>query len=214
MVLQCGILLKIEALRFEQRKDEMPFQSPRDVTLLLRGWRCGDAAALDKLMPIVYDELHRLAHRYMTREQAGHTLQTTALVNEAYLRLIDANQVEWRDRAHFFAISANLMRRILVEFARSRRSGKRGGDGRRVKLDESAVFPAGRDMDLVALNDALDALAKVDPREAQVIELRFFGGLSVEETAEVLRISANTVMREWSHAKAWLLHELKHGEQD
>ncbi len=164
-------------------------------------------------MPIVYDELHRLAHRYMTREQAGHTLQTTALVHEAYLRLIDANQVQWRDRAHFFAISANLMRRILVEFARSRRSGKRGGDGRRVTLDESAIFPDGRDTDLVALNDALNALAEVDPREAQVIELRFFGGLSVEETAEVLKVSTNTVMREWNHAKVWLLHELKHGEE-
>ncbi len=191
----------------------MPIQSSHEVTVLLRGWRRGDAAALDKLMPLVYDELHRLAHRYMVREQAGHTLQTTALINEAYLRLIDARQVEWRDRAHFFAISANLMRRILVEFARSRRSGKRGGDGHRVDLDESAVLPAGRHTDLVALNDALDALAQVDPREAQVVELRFFGGLSVEETAEVLKVSANTVMREWNHAKVWLLHELKHGDQ-
>ncbi len=192
----------------------MAFRSSHEVTSLLRGWRQGDAAALDKLMPLVYDELHRLAHRYMVHEQAGHTLQTTALVNEAYIRLIDTRQVEWRDRAHFFAISANLMRRILVEFARSRHSGKRGGEGHRVDLDESAVFPFAPDADLVALNDALDALSTVDAREAQVVELRFFGGLSVEETAEVLKVSTNTIMRDWNHAKVWLLHQLKHGPQE
>jgi RNA polymerase sigma factor (TIGR02999 family) len=168
---------------------------------------------LDKLAPLVYDELHRLAHRYMARERAGHTLQTTALVHEAYFRLIDVKQVEWRDRAHFFAISAKLMRRILVEFARSRDSGKRGGDIARVTLDQATISPQGPDPDLVALNDALDTLAEVDPREAKVVELRFFGGLSVEETAQVLKVSTKTVMRDWNHAKVWLLHELKHGEQ-
>jgi RNA polymerase sigma factor (TIGR02999 family) len=206
--------VRLKVCAFEEKKEAMHFPSAGDVTLLLRGWRCGDAAALQKLVPLVYDELHRLAHRYMRREQADHVLQTTALVNEAYLRLIDAKQVEWQDRAHFFAISANLMRRILVEFARSRRSGKRGGDGHRINLDESAAFPAARDTDLVLLNDALDALAKADPREAQVVELRFFGGLSAEETAEVLKVSTKTVMREWSHAKVWLLHELKHRGQE
>ena len=191
----------------------MSQHSPHDVTTLLHDWCRGDQAALDKLIPLVHDELHRLAHRYMVRERAGHSLQTTALVNEAYLRLIDAKRVEWRDRAHFFAVCANLMRRILVEFARSRGSGKRGGDVRKVKLDEAAVIRPMREADLIALNDALNTLADADPREAQVVELRFFGGLSVEETGEVLKVSPKTVMREWNHAKVWLLHELKHGEQ-
>ena len=187
--------------------------SPRDVTLLLRDWCRGDHTALDKLIPIVYDELHRMAHRYMERERAGHSLQTTALVNETYLRFIDIKHVDWQDRAHFFAVSANLMRRILVEFARARRAGKRGGNIRKVRIDESAFIVIGRDPDLIALDDALNALAEVDAREAHVVELRFFGGLSVEETGEVLRISAQTVMREWNHAKVWLLHQLKQGER-
>jgi len=183
----------------------------REVTLLLQAWRGGDQGALDKLMPLVYGELHRLAHRYMLREHVGHTLQTTAVVNEAYLRLIDAQQIEWKDRAHFFAISANLMRRILVEFARSRGRNKRGGDIRKVELDEAFVISPQRGADLVALDDALTALASMDERKAKVIELRFFGGLSVEETAEVLNVSPDTVMRDWRLAKVWLWREMKHG---
>jgi len=191
----------------------MAQDSPHDVTLLLREWRHGDQVALDRLIPLVYEELHRLAHHYMKHERAGHSLQTTDLINETYLRLIDARQVDWRDRAHFFAVSANLMRRILVEFARARRAGKRGGNIRKVRIDESGFIALGRDPDLIALDDALKDLAEVDAREAHVVELRFFGGLSVEETGEVLKISAQTVMREWNHAKVWLLHQLKHGER-
>jgi RNA polymerase sigma factor (TIGR02999 family) len=189
----------------------MTRQSPREVTLLLQNWRCGDQAALDKIVSLVYDELHRLAHIYMLRENPGHTLQTSALVNEAYLRLIDANQVEWKDRAHFFAIAANVMRRILVQFARSRNSRKRGGGTIEVSFDETAVFSARGDADLTALDDALNALANIDPREARVVELRFFGGLSEKETAEVLGVSDRTVRQDWNHAKAWLVNELKIG---
>ncbi len=185
--------------------------SPHEVTHLLQAWCGGDQAALDKLVPLVYDELHRLAHIYMVRERPGHTLQTSALVNEAYLRLIDAHQVQWQDRTHFFAISANVMRRILVQFARSRGSRKRGGGAGRVDLDEALIPSPERDADLMALDDALTALAAIDPREARVVELRFFGGLSVEETAEVLQLSGMTVKRDWNHAKAWLLQELKRG---
>jgi RNA polymerase sigma factor (TIGR02999 family) len=188
-------------------------KSSQEVTSLLHAWRGGDQGALDKLMPLVYGELRKLAHRYMLRERAGHTLQTTAVVNEAYLRLIDARQVEWKDRAHFFAISANLMRRILVEFARSRGRNKRGGDVRKVELDEALAVSPPRGTDLVALDDALTALAAMDERKAKVIELRFFGGLSVEETAEVLNVSADTVMRDWKLAKVWLWREMKHGAE-
>ncbi len=188
-------------------------QCLQDVTSLLHAWRGGDRGALEKLMPLVYDELHRLAHRYMLRERAGHTLQTTAVVNEAYLRLIDAQQVEWKDRAHFFAISANLMRRILVEFARSRGRHRRGGDVRKVELDEAMVISPQRRTDLVALDDALITLAAMDERKAKVIELRFFGGLSVEETAEVLNVSPDTIMRDWRLAKVWLWREMKHGAE-
>jgi RNA polymerase sigma factor (TIGR02999 family) len=187
--------------------------APREVTLLLQDWRRGDQAALDKLIPLVYGELHRLAHRYMVRERAGVTLQTTALVNEAYLRLIDASQVEWKDRVHFFSISANLMRRILVEFARSRGSHKRGGDVRKVELDEAFIASPRPDADLIAVDDALNALAAIDPRAAKVVELRFFGGMSVEETAEALGVSGNTVMRDWNLAKVWLLRELKRSDE-
>jgi len=191
----------------------MARNSPHEVTLLLHDWCRGDKAALDKLIPLVYDELHRLAHHYMERERQADSLQTTALVNETYLRLVDAEHIEWRDRAHFFAVSANLMRRILVEFARSRRAGKRGGGIRSINFDEPGVIPAGRSADLIALDDALSALAELDTREARIVELRFFGGLSVEETGEVLKVSPKTVMRDWNHARAWLLHELKHGAQ-
>src|SRR6266540_5400088 len=164
-------------------RESMAVKSKHDVTLLLQEWRQGDQGALEKLMPLVYEELRRLAHRYMTRERAGHTLQTTALVNEAYLRLVDASHVPWQNRTHFFAISANLMRRILLDFARKRGYKKRGGDARRVDFDE-AFFPSrGRDADLIALDDALNTLAELDPRKAKVVELRYFGGLTPEETA-------------------------------
>ncbi len=182
---------------------------PREISALLRAWSGGDEAALDKLIPLVYEHLHRLAHSYMKRERAGHTLQTTALVNEAYMRLVDAGLVEWQDRNHFFGIAARLMRRILVDFARSRGYQKRGGKARKVTLDEALVVSPESDQDLVRLDDALKALAEFDPRKARVVELRYFGGLSVEETAEVLKVSAITVIRDWNMAKLWLLRELK-----
>ncbi len=182
---------------------------PQDVTELLRAWRGGDQAALNRLIPLIHAELHRLAHHYMLGERAGHTLQTTALVNEAYLRLVDASQVAWENRAHFLAISANLMRRILVDFARSRGYQKRGGNVVKVEFDEARVPSFGRGAEVIALDDALEALAAFDERGAKVVELRFFGGLSEEETGEVLGISARTVKREWATAKAWLLREMK-----
>jgi len=188
-------------------------QSPREVTQLLQAWCSGDQAALEKLMPLVYDELHRLAHHYMLHERIGHTLQTTALVNEAYLKLIDAANVGWQNRAHFFAISANLMRRILVDFARTRGYRKRGGNIRKVELNEALVPSPERSVDFVALDSALSSLAAFDPRQAKLVELRFFGGLSVEEAAEVLGVSPRTVKREWAVAKFWLLREMRHGEE-
>jgi RNA polymerase sigma factor (TIGR02999 family) len=184
-----------------------------DVTTLLRAWNNGDERALEALTPIVYDELRLLARRYMRRERQGHSLQTTALVNEAYVRLVDYKRMQWQDRAHFFAVSAQLMRRILVDHAR-RQNLKRGGDMRHVPLEEAAVADGSRAADLVAIDDALNALAKLDPRKVQVVEMRFFGGLSVEETAEVLKISPVTVMRDWSTAKAWLYRELTGGTGD
>lgn len=180
----------------------------RDVTGLLIAWRDGDESALNQLMPVVDDELHRLARYLMRGERGGHTLQTTALVNEAYLRLVDLSRVRWQDRAHFFAISARLMRRILVDHARSKNNVKRGGSVRRVALDEAIAIAAERGADLVALDDALGALATIDARKSQVVELRFFGGLSVEETAHALHVSRETVMRDWRLAKAWLLREI------
>jgi RNA polymerase sigma factor (TIGR02999 family) len=164
---------------------------------------------LDELLPLVYEELRRLAHRYMAGERPDHTLQTTALVNEAYLRLIDVRQVRWENRAHFFAISAQLMRRILVEFARARGSGKRGGGVRKVSLDDALIGSPEPGQDLVALDDALTAMAAVDPRQSKVVELRFFGGLTVEETAEALHVSPQTVLRDWRLAKAWLRREMQ-----
>jgi RNA polymerase sigma factor (TIGR02999 family) len=180
----------------------------QQVTQLLLAWSKGDQTALEKLTPLVYGELHRLARRYMAQERPGHTLEATALVNEAYLRLVDSRDVRWRNRAHFFAVSAQLMRRILVDFARARRYQKRGGEVRRVSLDEALVVTGERGADLVALDDALQALAGVDPRKSRVVELRFFGGLSVRETAEALDVSPDTVMRDWKFAKTWLLREL------
>ena len=191
----------------------MPPESP-EITELLKAWGSGDAAALDQLTPLVYDELRRVARRYMRNERAGNTLQTTALVNEAYLRLVDAKRVAWQDRVHFFAVSAQMMRRILVDAARARGSAKRGGHVKRFNhssafnLDEIPDVSTGRDRELVAIDDALNTLAEMDPRKARVIELRFFGGLSVEETAEILKISPQSVMRDWKLAKAWLMREL------
>lgn len=178
-----------------------------EVSRLLRAWGDGDRAALDRLTPIVYEELRRLARHYMRGERPGHSLQTTALVNEAYMRLIDYKSMQWQNRAHFFAVSSQLMRRILVDHAR-RHNLKRGGGVQHVSLEETAVLGDGRAADLVALDDAMNALAQLDPRKVQVIEMRFFGGLSVEETAEVLKVSPVTVMRDWSTAKAWLYREL------
>jgi len=186
--------------------------SSKEITQWLVAWSNGDSAALDQLIPLVHEELRRLARRYMRqerrREHHGVTLQTTALVNEAYLRLIDACNVQWEGRAHFFAIAAHLMRRILVDYARSRNRAKRGGEAQRMSLEEAAVFSVDHAPDLVALDDALDALAKIDERKSRVVELRFFGGLSVEETARVLKVSPETVLRDWRLAKSWLLHEL------
>jgi RNA polymerase sigma factor (TIGR02999 family) len=183
---------------------------PVEITRLLRAWENGDRAALDALTPRVYDELRRMARRYMQNERAGRTIQATALVNEVYLRLVDVTGTCWQDRVHFFAVSANIMRRLLVDQARSRGSAKRGGAGHRVNLDDAPEVAApGRDREIVALDDALKILAEIDPRKARVIELRFFGGLSVEETAEVVGISPQSVMRDWKLAKAWLQREMK-----
>jgi RNA polymerase sigma-70 factor, ECF subfamily len=182
--------------------------SSRQVTELLAAWGGGDQAALDELMPLVHAELRRLAARCLRREDPGHTLQASALVNEAYLRLVDVKKISWQNRAHFFAISGRLMRRILVDHARSRRYLKRGGGVQRVSLDEAMTAGSEKGRDLVALDDALTALAAVDARKSDVVELRFFGGLSVNETAEALGVSPETVMRDWKMAKVWLLREL------
>jgi len=176
----------------------------QDVTRLLIAWSNGDSKALDELMPIVYRKLQQIARHQLGRERHNHTLQSKALVNEAYIRLVDQRNVRWQNRAHFFAIAAQLMRRILLDYARSRRVAKRGGAAARVTLDEEAVASAGRTAELIALDEALSDLAAFDQRKASVVELRFFGGLSVEETAEVLKISPNTVTRDLSSAKAWL----------
>ena len=182
--------------------------TPHEVTQMLAAWGNGDQAARDQLMPLVYDELHRLAHQYMNRERPGHTLQTSALVNEAFLRLVDQRDVHWQNRAHFFGIAAQMMRRILVDYARNRQYAKRGGDARQVSLDEVAIVSEERAADVVALDDALSGLAEFDLRKSQIVELRFFGGLSIDETAEVLAVSPGTVMRDWTLAKAWLRREM------
>lgn len=181
--------------------------SPGEVSGLLQAWTAGDRGALDRLTPVVYDELRRLARAYLRRERTGHSLQTTALVNEAYVRLVDYKRMRWQNRAHFFAVSAQLMRRILVEHAR-RHNLKRGAGVQHVSLEAAAEVGGARAEDLVALDDAMKALERLDQRKAQVVEMRFFGGLSVEETAEVLKVSPITVMRDWNTAKAWLYREL------
>ena len=190
----------------------MKLPSSPEVTQLLLAWKRGEEGALEKLIPMVYEELQRRAHRYMAGERLGHTLQTTALVHETFLRLVDSSQVRWQNRAHFFAVAAQLMRRILVDFARARHYQKRGGGARPLSLDEELVLPVERGADLVALDDALSALAVLDPRKSRVVEMRFFGGLSVKETAEVLKVSSDTVLRDWKLAKAWLMRELANGE--
>jgi RNA polymerase sigma factor (TIGR02999 family) len=189
----------------------MAAPSSSDVTGLLRAWGQGDENALQKLMPLVYDQLHAAARRYMAGERTGHTLQTTALIHETYLRLVDIRRVEWQDRAHFLAVCAQLMRRILIDFARSRAYQKRGGATPHVNFNEALVVTAQPDFNLIALDDALNRLAKMDERKSKVVELRFFGGLDVKETAEVMKVSPDTVMRDWKMAKVWLLRELRGG---
>ncbi len=196
-----------------QRVEQPGDSAAGDVSTLLRAWRGGDQDALEKLTPIVYTELHRLARSYMKRERPGHSLQTTALVNEAYTRLVDYKRMQWQNRAHFFAVSGQLMRRILVEHAR-RHNLKRGGDVQHVSLEAAAVVGGDEDTDLIALDAAMNALARIDPRKVQVVEMRFFGGLSVEDVAEVLKISTVTVKRDWRAARTWLYRELTGANPD
>ncbi|HET9712952.1 MAG TPA: sigma-70 family RNA polymerase sigma factor [Pyrinomonadaceae bacterium] len=183
--------------------------SHKNVTDLLNDWGKGDQEAFKTLMPLVYDELHRLANRYLRHERPGHTLQTTALVHEAYLKLVDETNTSWQSRTQFFAAAAQVMRHILVDYARSRKALKRGGDHYRCSLDESVISTEEKDPDLLTLNEALDSLAAIDPQQSRVVELRVFGGLTVEETAEALGISPRTVKREWSMAKAWLYNQMR-----
>ncbi|MGH9831828.1 MAG: sigma-70 family RNA polymerase sigma factor [Blastocatellia bacterium] len=192
----------------------MPTPSSHEITQLLLAWSEGDKAALDQLMPLVYDELRRLAKHHMRNERAGHTLQTTALIHEAYLRLVDAGQVRLENRRHFFAAASRLMRQALVDLARERGSRKRGGAAQQVSLDEAMVVSKHRDEGLLALDEALGALAVIDARKSQMVELRFFGGLSVEETAEALSVSVETVHRDWRLARSWLLRKLRGGRPD
>ncbi|MBZ5537088.1 MAG: sigma-70 family RNA polymerase sigma factor [Acidobacteriia bacterium] len=189
----------------------MRLPPPEKVSQLLLDWSKGDKAALDALVPLVHEELHRLAHRYMGEERPGHTIQTTALINEAYLRLTDYRNIRWQNKAHFFAIAAQVMRRILVDYARRRHYAKRGGGAFQVSLDEAMVLSEDTSAELIALEEALNDLAVFDPQKSQIVELRFFGGLNTEETAEVLEISPTTVKREWQRAKAWLYLAINKG---
>jgi RNA polymerase sigma factor (TIGR02999 family) len=207
-----GVLLS--CWQYVRRSEAYVSGASHEITRLLQAWTDGDREALDKLTPLVHQELHRLAHRYMLRERRGHTLQTTALINEVYIRLVNASDASWQDRAHFFAVCAGLMRRILTDYARSRRRLKRGGGAGHLALDEALVVSPKPSADLVALDDALNNLAAVDLRKSQVAELRFFGGLSVEETADVLKVSAETVTRDWRLAKVWLLREIGRERRD
>lgn len=183
-------------------------QPSNEITELLLAWGGGDKEALDELMPLVYDELHRLAHHQLAGERGGHTLQTTALVNEAYLKLVDQKRVKWQSRFHFFSVAAKLMRRILVDYARSRQFAKRGGGASTLPLDEALVITPERALELIDLDEALTALAAYDERKARIVELRFFSGLSIEETSELLEVSPGTVMKDWTLAKAWLLDQI------
>ena len=208
-----GQLLWAAPGRPENYETQLSVPSHHQISVLLRAWAKGDEDALEKLTPIVYEELRRLARYYMSRERSGHVLQTTALVNEAYLRLADCDRMNWQDRAHFFAVSAEMMRRILVDYAR-RNNKKRGAGYERISLEAAGVVSRSPSQDLVALDDALDSLSQFDARKAKVVELRFFGGLSVEETAEVLKVSSITVMRDWNTARTWLYRELKRDSVD
>jgi RNA polymerase sigma factor (TIGR02999 family) len=208
VVIECG-----PRTNHRQVHGRMTTPSTHDLTQLLVAWSDGDNGALEKLTPLVYGELHRLAQHYMSGERTGHTLQTSALVNEAYLRLIDWKSVRWQNRAHFFGVCAKLMRNILVDYARRRHYQKRGGNAIKVSMGEAEGIAEKNEPDLVALNGALDELAKIDERKSRVIELRFFGGLTVEETAEVLRVSEETVLRDWRLARAWLLDQMS-GKRD
>jgi len=181
---------------------------PQEVSQLLRAWSNGDQNAFDQLVPLVYEELRQMAKRYMERQNPGHTLQTTAIIHEAYLRLVEQKQIQWQNRAHFFAVAARVMRHILVDYARARHAAKRGGEAKLVPLDEAALASSQLAAELVALDDALESLAAVDRRKCQVVELRYFGGLSVQEAAEVLKVSPETVARDWRLARTWLLREL------
>ena len=187
----------------------MSFGEASEVTQLLLAWSEGDKSALDRLIPLVYQELRQIAHRYMRRERPNHTLQSFALVNEAYLRLIDLEAVRWQNRAHFFALAASVMRRVLIDYARTRGYVKHGGEALRVSLNEKNILATEQTADLLALDEALNKLATLDPRQSKVVEMRFFGGLSVEETAEAMSLSPATVKREWSTAKAWLFKRIK-----
>lgn len=193
-----------------RKRDDKPLMkpAPNEITRLLKDWSGGDPTALDQLMPLVYEELHRLAHQHMRREQPGHMLQTSALINEAYLRLVDQPQIRWESRTHFFGIAARLMRRILVDEARKRKSAKRGGRAIQVSLVEGTNGAQEQAANVVALDDALKSLEAIDARQSEIVELRFFGGLSIEETAEVLKVSPGTVMRDWTFARAWLRNEM------
>ena len=192
----------------------MKMPPPKEVTQLLLDWNNGDKAALDKLVPLVYKEMKRLAAHYMRRERPGQTIQTTALVNEAYIRLVDYKRMRWQDRSHFFAVAAQVMRRILVERARSRHQAKRGGGAQKVSLDETAMLSDERSEELLALDDALMRLEALDPRKSRIIELRFFGGLNIEETAEVIGLSPTTIQREWRSARAWLYRVISGGSDE
>jgi RNA polymerase sigma factor (TIGR02999 family) len=206
-----AVIFRSANTQIEEPQALMGTPGPGELTALLQAWGQGDEAALQKLVPLVYDQLHVAARRHMAGERPGHSLQTTALIHETYLRLVGVRQVKWQNRAHFFAICAQLMRRILVDFARSRGYQKRGGGATDVNLDEALVVSSDPDVNLVALDDALRRLAEVDERKSRVVELKFFGGLSVKETAVVMQVSVDTVMRDWKLAKAWLLRELSGG---
>src|ERR1044072_9455668 len=186
----------------------MDSSSPNSVTQLLVAWSDGDQSARDQLISVVYEELHQLAHRYMKRESPGHTLQTSALVNEAFVRLVDQKNVRWQNRAHFFGIAAQMMRRIQVDYARSRNYARRGGGAAQISLDEALIVSDERSAEVVNVHEALERLAELDARKSQIVELRFFGGLSIDETAVVLSVSPGTVMRDWTLAKAWLRREM------
>jgi RNA polymerase sigma factor (TIGR02999 family) len=186
----------------------MTDRSPGDVTQLLVQWKDGDTAALDRLMPMVYRELRLIAGRFLSHERPGHTLQSTALVHEAYLRLVDQSRIDWQSRAHFFGVAATIIRNILVDHARARHAAKRGGSMPALSLDEAVAIPQKRDVELIAIDDALLTLSQLDPQQSRIVELRFFGGLTIEETAEVLHISASTVKRDWILAKTWIFRAL------